>query len=191
VDTVYLGLYPRTVLQAIGLYDEEMVRDQDDELNYRLRARGGRVLMSPAMRTQYLNSPSVRRFARQNFLYGYWKVRVCQKHPMMASWRHLVPPAFVLGLLAGPALGAAGWVPGAFLAGPAGAYAAGAVAAAAAQGRRAGWRYAPALPAIFALLHVSWGLGFLAGIVRFLPRWFAPEPPPPILEPAAGEFAHR
>ena len=181
VDTVYMGMYPRGVLERIGLYDEEMVRDQDDELNYRLRAHGGRVLLTPTMRSRYLNSSSPRRFARQNFLYGYWKVRVCQKHPRMASARHLVPPAFVLGLLAGPAMAAASApAAAAFVAALAG-YAAGAVGAAASIGRRAGWRYALPLPALFLLTHVAWGSGFLIGLVRFFPRWFTPEPPPPVL----------
>src|SRR5262249_447686 len=48
VDTVYLGAWRREVFERIGLFDEELVRDQDDEFNYRLRAAGGRVLLTPA-----------------------------------------------------------------------------------------------------------------------------------------------
>jgi succinoglycan biosynthesis protein ExoA len=184
VDTVYLGMYPRSILDTVGLYDEEMLRDQDDELNYRVRARGGRILMSPNLRTRYLNSSSIRRFASQNFLYGYWKVRVCQKHPMMASWRHLVAPGFVASLVAGTLLAFTGMIPAAPLYGLASAYAVGAVGATCALGRRAGWRYAPALPGTFALLHLSWGLGFLLGLLRFLPRWVVADPSPPALRQA-------
>jgi cellulose synthase/poly-beta-1,6-N-acetylglucosamine synthase-like glycosyltransferase len=186
VDTVYLGLYPRSVLEQIGLYDEEMLRDQDDELNFRVRARGGRVLLSPGLQTEYLISPSIRRFASQNFLYGYWKVRVCQKHPAMASWRHLVAPTFMLTMLGGSWLTLIGAVPAAPLACIASLYAAGAIGSAAGVGRNAGWRYAPSLVPMFVLLHASWGLGFLVGFARFLPRWFAVEPAPPTLRVAEG-----
>jgi glycosyltransferase involved in cell wall biosynthesis len=184
VDTVYLGMYPRPVLEAVGLYDEELLRDQDDELNYRVRARGGRILLDPALRTRYLNSPSIRRFASQNFLYGYWKVRVCQKHPAQASWRHLVPPAFAASVLSGIPLAVAGTIPAGPLYGLGIAYALGALGAAVQLGRQHGWQYVPALPATFLLLHLAWGLGFLAGLVRFLPRWIARDPSPPSLQPA-------
>lgn len=185
VDTVYLGLYPRGILEAIGLYDEELLRDQDDELNYRLRARGGRILMSPALRTSYLNSPSVGRFVKQNFLYGYWKVRVFQRHPTLMNWRHFIPPLFVLGTLAAASL--APLERGAMIAalGAGSVYAAGATCAAVASGRRAGWRYVPMLPIAFALLHFSWGLGFLMGLARFFPRWFRAERLPPSLGDSA------
>lgn len=187
VDTVYLGIYPRSILEAIGLYDEELIRDQDDELNYRLRACGWRILMSPALRTSYLNSPSLRRFTRQNSLYGYWKARVCQKHPKLMSWRHFVPPLFALTLLGGiPLSFLDGWIAVLTL-GIAGAYVIGAVGASLASGSQAGWRYAAVLPMAFALLHLSWGLGFLAGCVRFVPRWFCSDPPPVTLPKILSE----
>lgn len=184
VDTVYLGLYPRRVLARIGLYDEEMLRDQDDELNFRLRHHGGRVLVDPALRTRYLNSPSLRRFVRQQFLYGFWKVRVFQKHPRMMSARHAVPPLFALAALGAPFLAATSHgMTVAVCAGAAG-YGAASLTAAACAARLSGWREAALLPAVFLGLHLAWGLGFLAGLVRFLPRWSAREPaPPPLSSP--------
>lgn len=187
VDTVYLGIYPRSVLETIGLYDEELIRDQDDELNYRLRAHGGRILMSPALQTRYLNSPSVRRFARQLFLYGYWKVRVCQKHPKQMSWRHFGPPLFACALLVGTPLAFLDVRIAAMIVSLTGAYAIGSVGAAVALCRLVGWRYAPVLPMAFALLHLSWGLGFLTGCIRFLPRWFRSEPSPVTLPKLLSE----
>lgn len=187
VDTVYLGIYPRSVLETIGLYDEELIRDQDDELNYRLRTYGGRILMSPALRTSYLNSPSLRRFARQFFLYGYWKARVCQKHPTQMSWRHLVPPLFALTLLSGILLSFLNGRIAVLTSGIAGAYGTAAAGASLALGSQAGWRYASMLPMAFAVLHLSWGFGFFVGCVRFLPRWFRIEPPPVTLPKILGE----
>ncbi len=183
VDTVYLGVYPRRVLERIGLYDEEMVRDQDDELNFRLREHGGRVVLSPRLVSTYLNSGSLRRFLRQQFLYGYFKVRVCQKHPRMMSVRHWVPPAFTLGLLAGPPAAIVSSTAAQVLGGVLGIYLLCAVTASAAEARRAGVRCAAPLPVVFLLLHATWGLGFLAGLVRFLPRWFRTEAQPPALSP--------
>jgi len=187
VDTVYLGLYPRRVLARIGLYDEEMQRDQDDELNFRLRARGGRVLVDPALRTRYLNSPSVRRFLRQQFLYGFWKVRVFQKHPRMMGARHAIAPLFALAVLSAPLIAVAS-PDGAVLIGVGGlTYAATAAAATAHVARHTGWREAAPLPAVFLGLHLAWGLGFLAGLVRFMPRWWIDrEPAPPPLSTADG-----
>ena len=68
VDTVYLGMWPRAVFGRIGLFDEELVRNQDDELNYRLRKAGGRVMLVPSMRSLYQNRQSLRHLAKQYYL---------------------------------------------------------------------------------------------------------------------------
>ena len=98
VDTVYLGMWPRSVFERVGLFDEELVRNQDDEFNYRLRKAGGRVLLTPRMRSWYQNRQSLVHLLRQYYQYGQWKVRVLQKHPRQMSWRHFVPPLFVATL---------------------------------------------------------------------------------------------
>ncbi|MEN4100807.1 MAG: glycosyltransferase [Anaerolineaceae bacterium] len=100
VDTVYMGAWPRRVFEKIGLFDEELVRDQDDEFNYRLRAAGGKILLSPKIISEYTVRASSSALWRQYFQYGFWKVRVLQKHPGQMSLRQFVPPAFVLSLIA-------------------------------------------------------------------------------------------
>jgi glycosyltransferase involved in cell wall biosynthesis len=100
VDTVYMGMWPRRVFERVGLFDEELVRNQDDELSYRIRKEGGRIVLTPAMRSWYQNRQSIRHLTRQYFQYGLWKIRVLQKHPRQMSWRHFVPPAFVALLVA-------------------------------------------------------------------------------------------
>jgi succinoglycan biosynthesis protein ExoA len=99
VDTVYMGAWPRSVFKKIGLFDEELVRDQDDEFNYRLREQGGRILLCPGIRSEYTVRSSPMALWKQYYQYGYWKVRVLQKHPHQMSLRQFVPPAFVLSLL--------------------------------------------------------------------------------------------
>jgi succinoglycan biosynthesis protein ExoA len=174
VDTVYLGAWRRKALLRIGLFDEEMVRDQDDELNYRLLERGGRILLSPRIRSSYTVRGTPFRLWRQYFQYGYWKVRVMQKHPRQFRLRHLVPPAFVSALLAS-AVAACVARGNVFLWGTVPAsYAVACVVASIAACRRAGRDLLPLLLAVYAILHLSYGLGFLTGLARFCGRWREP-----------------
>jgi succinoglycan biosynthesis protein ExoA len=178
VDTVYMGMYRRGVFERIGLFDEELVRNQDDELNYRLRKHGGRIFLTTRMRSHYQNRQCIAALARQFFQYGWWKVRVLQKHPRQMSPRQFVPPLFVgslvvIGVLA-PWVPAAAWLCGATLT----AYGVGLAVAASAVARRHGWQLFMPVLAAFATMHVCWGTGFLLGALRFAPRWFANEPQP-------------
>ena len=84
VDTVYLGCWPREVFDRIGLFDEELIRNQDDEFNLRLLRAGGKIWQSPQVRSWYRPRESLRSLFRQYMQYGYWKVRVIQKHRMPA-----------------------------------------------------------------------------------------------------------
>jgi hypothetical protein len=108
---------------------------------------------------------------RQYLQYGYWKVRVMQKHPRQIRVRQLVPPALVAGLIGSAAAACA--APGAVLVWGAipGLYACATLTASIAAARRAGWPALLLLPMTFGILHTAYGLGFLAGLVRFAPRW--------------------
>lgn len=188
VDTVYLGMYPLGVLRRIGLYEEELVRNQDDELNYRLRKAGGHIVLTPAMSSRYQNRTSVRKLARQFYQYGLWKVRVLQKHPRQMSPRQFVPPLFVLSLLVTGLL-APFWTPAAALfAAALGAYVAACGVAALLVAQRDGWELFAWVLVAFVTMHISWGSGFLVGLARFGKHWFQDEPPPPALadSPAAA-----
>ncbi len=181
VDTVYLGMWPRAVFAKIGLFDEELVRNQDDELNYRLRKAGGRIVLNPDMHSRYQNRQSFRHLAKQYFQYGMYKVRVLQKHPRQMSWRHFVPPVFVLGLsmvaVLAPFCAPAAIVGGAVMA----AYIVVIGLLAANLSGRDGVRAWAAAWAGFAIIHFSWGAGFVIGVVRFGHRWAVKEPDPPML----------
>ena len=91
VDTVYMGAWRREVFERVGRFDEEMVRNQDDELSYRIRERGGRILLDPSIRSRYYPRTTPRTLWRQYFQYGYWKVRVMQKHPLQMQPRQFGP----------------------------------------------------------------------------------------------------
>jgi hypothetical protein len=108
--------------------------------------------------------------ARQYFQYGWWKVRVMQKHPRQMSARHFAPALLLLGMAALAV--AAARVPAAAiaLAGLAAVWLLGALrfAIVASRGEPG---LLPRVVAAYAILHVSYGLGFLAGLVRFAGRW--------------------
>ena len=80
LDTVYLGCWPVEVFERIGLFDEEMVRSEDDEFNLRLTRAGGKIWQSPRIKSWYHPRESLGSLLCQQIQYGYWKVRVIQKH---------------------------------------------------------------------------------------------------------------
>jgi succinoglycan biosynthesis protein ExoA len=170
VDSVYLGCWRRETLERVGLFDERFVRNEDDELSFRLIRAGGTVWQSPRIRAWYTPRDSLVSLFRQYWQYGYWKVRVIQKHHAPAAIRHLVPGSFVAALLLLAA--AAPFVREARLglAALAGAYLLAAVAASVVTARRHGWALLPAMPAVLFCFHVGYGLGFLVGVWDFVVR---------------------
>ncbi len=168
LDTVYLGCWPRSVFDRIGFFDEELVRNQDDEFNFRLTRAGGQIWQSARIRSWYTPRASLWNLLKQYGQYGYWKVRVIQKHGAPASLRHLIPGLFVLFL--GTSALAALFLPLARLAllGMLGLYLLAILVASLATAARSGWALLPALPAVFACYHLGYGAGFLGGVWDFV-----------------------
>ena len=104
VDTVYMGAWPRSVFERIGPFDETFVRNQDDEFNYRLLDAGGKILLSPAIRSEYSNRSRLGTLWQQYFGYGLYKVLVMRKHPRQVRPRQLAPPLLAGSLLFGAVL---------------------------------------------------------------------------------------
>jgi len=98
VDTVAFGAYRKAVLDELGGFDASLVRNQDDELNYRLTESGWRIWFDSRIRSTYHARSSYRRLFEQYRQYGYWKVFVNQKHRTVTTWRQLVPAAFLFSL---------------------------------------------------------------------------------------------
>src|SRR5262249_49768478 len=98
VDTVYMGLCWRRTYEQLGGFDEQLVRNQDDEFSYRLLDAGAQIVCSPKIRSRYHNRSTFRSLWRQYFHYGFWKIRVIEKHPRQMRLRHLAPSAFVLAM---------------------------------------------------------------------------------------------
>jgi len=157
-ETVYLGVFRREVLEQQGGYNEEFIRAQDWELNFRIREAGGLVWFSPELRVAYRPRPSVRALAKQYRNYGRWRHVVSRYHSGSINLRYLAPPAAVCAIAAGVVAGVAvtPWafvVPGGYL------------AAIAAGSLPAGKGLPPAartqIPVALATMHMSWGWGFL------------------------------
>jgi succinoglycan biosynthesis protein ExoA len=168
VDTVYLGCWRRELFDRAGYFDEELVRNQDDEFNLRLVRSGARIWQSPRIRSCYHPRASLVELFRQYQQYGYWKVRVIQKHRLPASIRHLIPASFVAALLILTLAAPFGELPAYALTTLISAYAITAIAAAAVTAAQHGFVLLPVLPLIYACYHFSYGLGFLRGIWDFL-----------------------
>lgn len=171
VDTVAFPAYRRSIMQQAGEFDEELVRNQDDEYSYRLRKLGAKILLAADVHVRYYSRGSLASLWRQYYQYGFWKVRVLQKHPLQMRLRQFAPPLFVAALLLSALLAlfsASGWLLLALLAG---SYLVANLSASLVVATQSGWQYLCVLPVVFAILHLSYGFGFLIGFIRFAARW--------------------
>ena len=166
-ETVFLGVFRKEALQAVGGFDESMHRAQDWELNYRLRGAGRRVWFSPELRVTYRPRSSLGALVRQMYDTGKWRREVVRRHPETANLRYLAPPVAVLGIAGGTLSGLIGVASGsrflrAGFAAPLGYLAlvtGGALAAGRMPLRARAW-----LPVVLVATHLSWGAGFLVGL---------------------------
>lgn len=166
VDTLAFGAYRKSDLLRVGLFDEELARNQDDELNFRLLKAGRLIWFTSRIRSRYFVRGSYAKLWRQYFQYGYWKVYVNRKHGTVTNLRQLAPPALVAWLALTLVVGAF-WAPARWaLLVTVVAYAAAACAAALARTRSPGAVLRTV--AAFGVLHAAYGLGYLAGLRDFV-----------------------
>lgn len=175
VDTVYLGCWLRPVFDRVGRFDPNLVRNQDDEFNFRLRRSGGRIWQSPRIRSWYTPRGSISALFRQYLQYGFWKVAVIRKHRALASWRHVVPVLFVSSIMVAVLLialtamfglsGVAGVI-GSALAVELFVYAGACLVASAPFVGSLEIPSLLVLPLVIASYHVAYGFGFLMGLLK-------------------------
>jgi glycosyltransferase involved in cell wall biosynthesis len=155
-DTVYLGVFNKEALLAVGGYDERFTRAQDWELNFRLRQAGGTIWFDPELVVTYRPRPNLRALSKQYFEYGRWRRAVSRNHKGTINFRYLAPPVTVaitaLSLILGTTVNT-------FLFLPAGLYLLGNLVGSFVIGRDIKEKIM--LPAILATMHFSWGIGFL------------------------------
>lgn len=166
VDTVAFGAYRKEVFERCGFFDEELARNQDDEFNYRVLSSGFKIYLDPAILSDYYVRGSISQLYKQYDQYGYWKVFVNKKHGAVTTLRQLAPPLWVfflfvgwMGVLIHPLLGwmytlvVAMYVGLAF-------YTASRMPV---KSARKFWM----LLRTFGVLHFSYGLGYLRGVIHF------------------------
>ncbi|MFE0193969.1 glycosyltransferase family 2 protein [Streptomyces sp. NPDC058989] len=181
-ETVYLGVFRREALEQQGGYNEEFIRAQDWELNFRIREAGGQIWFSPELKVQYRPRPSIKALAKQYKDYGKWRHVVARYHAGSINLRYLAPPTAVGAIAAGLVVGATltPWglvVPAGYLA----AITAGSLPA----GKGLSLKARAQIPVALATMHMSWGVGFLTS-PRSLAKRVIASRRPAVVRPAAG-----
>ena len=164
VDTVPFGCFRREVFDKVGPFDERLVRNQDIEMNTRIRRHGGRIVISPEIRLTYYTRSTYAGLRQQAFYNGLWNPYTLYLLGGGIRPRHLVPMLFVLSLPALAALGLVWWGFWAVLAAEAGLYLAASLVMAWRAARR-GDASTLRVMAAFWQLHVAYGVGSLWGLV--------------------------
>lgn len=166
VDTVAFGMYRKEVHYRINKFDETLVRNQDDDYNFKLTKAGYKVYFDPEIISHYYVRGFYSKLYRQYFQYGYWKVFVNKKHKTVTSIRQLFPFLFVSGILVGILLSFFSWIFVGLLTFTLGVY----IAFALFFGIQLGKSHLEGLKIafVFAILHTSYGFGYLKGIIEFL-----------------------
>ena len=172
VNTLAFGAYNRAEFLKVGAYDEELIRNQDEELNYRIVKNGGKIWIDPSIKSIYYVRNSIIKLFSQYFYYGFYKVRVIQKIKSIFSLRHFVPAIFVLTLilLVVIAIFQKIFWPIFFLGG---IYLLVNITFSIYESVKSHAKSLVLLPVIYFIMHLSYGLGFLAGLVFFANRWRA------------------
>ncbi len=168
VDTIAYGAYRRVVFDKVGLWSTDLVRNQDIEFNHRVRKYGWRLLLAPDMGCRYYTRTTMIDFILQNYGNGYWNILTFAQHPGSLSCRHFVPLGFVLGLLMASIAALLlpwGWL---LLTGIIVLYSTGAVFVSATQSVIERQIRLLLLAFVFPLLHISYGLGSLAGVGKWI-----------------------
>ncbi len=173
VDSGFTGVWPRSVLEAHGGWNEDWHNDQDSELAARIRGSGGRIVCLPEMGARYIPRDSLKALARQYWRYGVYRAKTSGAHPETMRRSHLLAPSLAVSLAAAILpLGGLRKLGRAAVA----LWCAAVVGVATAEAWRADTTEldasvgdVAALPAVFGAMHLAWGFGFLFGCVRFGP----------------------
>jgi len=166
-DTAAFGTYHRELFDKIGLFDEDLLRNQDFEFNCRIISNGGMVYCDPSIKVTYFSRPTLSTFLKmlgKNSLYHWMMLR---KLPKAFRLRHTIPAVFVM-MLAVLAIG------GIFcrfslmaLGGLLVVYAAAAAVGAWKVAAKYGAKYFFVMPMIFFLSHLWYGVYTWAGFIKF------------------------
>ncbi len=168
VDQVYMGAWPRKIFDQVGGFDPQLAVNEDYEHNYRIRKTGGRVYLTPDIRSAYYGRQTLPALWNQYVRYGRGKLRVVLKYPASTRPRHLVAPLFVAALLVGAVLAPFTRLAACLLRVTVLSYALVNGAASWRESRRVKACPLHWLPAVFAVMHIGWGAGFWLELAAWL-----------------------
>ena len=166
-DGCVFGSWRRELFEQVGLFNETLVRGEDNEFNSRIMAHGGKIFMTPDIRLRYFNQATLCGLLRQAYGNGVWHVLTIVAYPKAFKWRYFGPAGFVLWFITMGVL----WLVHAVSAVPlmigALAYALFLVIVALQVGARHGWGLGPFVPLCVLPYHCAYGIGTLVGLFRF------------------------
>ena len=168
VDTLAFGAHKRKIFSEIGGYDEEMVCNQDDEFNHRAIQAGKKIWMDPRIKTTYYSRSSYGKLFKQYFYYGCFKVRGIQKRKQLISIRHIIPVLFVIALFGTLILGSylnQAWLAFSVISIYLIVNTFSSIIVSTQNS------LIPMIFISFCVLHLSYGLGFIWGLIRFFNKW--------------------
>ncbi len=167
VDTVPFGVFRKSLWAEVGGFNERLLANEDYDFHYRIRKRGGRILLDTSGHSLYFARPTIKELARQYFRYGTWKAQMIKLHPRSLRLRQLVAPAFVASVIS-TALVGFWWRPAwlALLAVVVPYVLLSLVCALQLASRERELRLTPIISFIFLVIHVTWGSSFLLGLLR-------------------------
>lgn len=168
VDTVPFGCFKKEIFNDIGLFDEDMLRNEDDEFNQRLIRNGHKILLVPDIVSYYYARETLAKLWKMCFQYGYFKPLVIHKVGTVFTWRQIIPAIFIGCLVIFLSLSLISklflwFVVILFL-----LYLSSNFFFSLQIAIKRSLRYLPILPIVFFTLHVSYGVGYLKGIWDFL-----------------------
>ncbi|MCP4367663.1 MAG: glycosyltransferase family 2 protein [Deltaproteobacteria bacterium] len=167
-DTLPYCAYPRETFGKFGYIDEELIRNQDEEFNYRILRKSGKIFFTPKIKSLLFIRPSLKKLWKQHFQYGYFKPLVSRKVGTLLTWRQLMPACFVGSLIISVlcSLIIKPFIYLFFLV--AALYLTTNLVFSFFIAVKKGMKYFLALPIAFGTLHFSYGLGYLIGIFDFI-----------------------
>ena len=164
VDTVFGGCFYKSSVITIGGFNEEWVRNQDYEFNFRLRKMVGKVILDPSIQCQYYCRESITKLSRQYYSYGFWRFRTLLKHPQSLTLRQTAPILLINGLISSLVALICGYQIGFLL--PFVYGLANIIVSLFISFKQKQAMLLLRLPLIFATIHLSWGAGFMISAIK-------------------------
>ena len=159
VNSIPFGCYKRSIFDIIGELDEELIRNQDDEFNFRMNQLGYKIWQDSSLVIKYFCRLSLKKLFKQYLQYGIYKVRVIQKRRRLISFRHIIPSLFLISLFI-PTISIyiflAYFLSGLYFS---------------IKINKFNITNLIACQITFFIIHLSYGLGFIFGQFRFINKW--------------------